>query len=61
MNASTIMRSLKEWDGEYVSDPNIIIKSVTGYATEQQALGYIKKNVTEQDLFDTTFWKEIGQ
>jgi len=61
MNASTIMRSLKEWDGQWVTDPNIIIKSVTGYATEQQALGYIKKSVTEQDLFDTTFWKKISQ
>ncbi|HWQ68079.1 MAG TPA: aliphatic sulfonate ABC transporter substrate-binding protein [Methanospirillum sp.] len=61
MNASVITRSLKEWDGHWVADPTIIIKSVTGYSTEQQALGYIKKNVTEQDLFDTSFWKKINQ
>ncbi len=61
MNASTITRSLKEWDGQWVADPTIITKSVTGYASEQQALGYIKKSVSESDLFDTSFWKKIGQ
>lgn len=61
MNASTITRSLEEWDGQWVADPNIITKSVTGFASEQQALGYIKKNVTQQDLFDTSFWTKVGQ
>ena len=61
MNASVITRSLEEWDGQWVADPAIIEKSVTGYAAEQQALGYIKKNVTEQDLFDTSFWKKVPQ
>lgn len=61
MKASTITRSLNEWDGKWVADPDIIIKSVTGYATEQKALGYIKKNVTQQDLFDTSFWKKVSQ
>ena len=61
MNASIITRSLEEWDVQWVADPNIIIKSVTTFATEQQALGYIKKNVTEQDLFDTSFWEKIRQ
>lgn len=61
MKTSTITRSLQEWDGKWVADPNIITKSVTGFASQQQALGYIKKNVTQQDLFDTSFWKKVGQ
>jgi NitT/TauT family transport system substrate-binding protein len=61
MDTSVITLSLDEWDGEWVADPAIIIKSVTGFATEQQALGYIKKVVTEQDLFDTSFWAKINQ
>lgn len=61
MNASIITRSLEEWDGKWIADPNIIIKSVTTFASEQQALGYIKRNVSEQDLFDTTFWAKVGQ
>jgi NitT/TauT family transport system substrate-binding protein len=61
MKTSVIILSLKEWDGSWVADPSIIIKSVTGFASEQQSLGYIKKVVTEQDLFDTSFWAKIAQ
>jgi len=61
MNASTIKKSLKEWDGEWVADPNIIIPSVTGFAEKQLILGYIKSNVTEKQLFDTTFWSKVGK
>lgn len=61
MKASVITRSLEEWDGQWVADPSIIIKSVTGFASEQKSLGYIKKNVTEQDLFDTSFWQKVPQ
>jgi NitT/TauT family transport system substrate-binding protein len=61
MNASTVTRSLGEWDGKWVTDPTLIIPSVTGFASEQQALGYIKKNVTEGQLFDTEFWQKTQQ
>lgn len=61
MNSSVILRSLEEWDGQWVADPSIIVKSVSGYAAEQQALGYIKEKVTEQDLFDTSFWQKVPQ
>ena len=61
MNTSVITLSLAEWDGQWVADPNIIVKSVTGYAAEQQALGYIKANVTGEQLFDTSFWDKVGK
>ncbi|MDD1723504.1 MAG: ABC transporter substrate-binding protein [Methanospirillum sp.] len=59
VNASTIMKSLKEWDGHWVSDPTLIEKSVSGYADEQAKLGYITANLTASDLIDTSFWKQI--
>ena len=61
MNTSTIIKSLGEWDGEWVADPNIIIPSVTGYAEKQKILGYIKANVTGDQLFDTTFWNKVSK
>ncbi|MGV8109070.1 ABC transporter substrate-binding protein [Methanospirillum sp.] len=56
MNRSVILKSLEEWDGEWVSDPNIIVESVSSYANDQAALGYIKTQVTKDDLIDTSFW-----
>jgi NitT/TauT family transport system substrate-binding protein len=61
MNTSTIINSLNEWDGEWVADPNLIVPSVTGFADKQRILGYIKTNVTGQQLFDTTFWEKVGK
>ncbi len=61
MNTSTIIRSLSEWDGEWVADPNIIVPSVTGFAEKQKILGYIKSNVTSEQLFDTSFWESAGK
>lgn len=59
MNASVIMKSLHEWDGAWVSDPNIIADSVTTYAQDQAALGYIKIPLSADDLIDTSFWAKV--
>lgn len=59
MNESTILKSLEEWDGKWVSDPNIIMESVSDYAHDQEALGYIKTNVSVEDLIDTSIWDKI--
>ena len=56
MDKSVILKSLEEWDGSWVSDPNIIVESVSSYANDQAALGYIKTQVTKDDLIDTSFW-----
>jgi NitT/TauT family transport system substrate-binding protein len=59
LKAEVITKSLGEWDGKFVSDPNKITNSVSTFATIQKDLGYIKKEVTEKDLFDTSFWSKI--
>lgn len=59
MNKSTILKSLDEWDGEWVSDPNIIVDSVTNYAKEQSSLGYINATLSAEDLIDTSLWDKL--
>ncbi|WP_321504699.1 ABC transporter substrate-binding protein [uncultured Methanoregula sp.] len=53
-----VKASLKEWDGNWASDPNIIIAPVLDYAKIQNDLGYIKKPLTQADLFDLSFYKK---
>ena len=53
-----VKASLKEWDGNWASDPNIIINPVLDYAKIQYDLGYIKKPLTQSDLFDLNFYKK---
>ena len=53
-----VQASLKEWDGDWNSDPNIIIGSVLDYAKIQYNLGYIKKPLTQSDLFDLSFYQK---
>ena len=54
-----VKKSLNEWDGSWISDPNIIIDSVVGYSQVQYELGYISKPLTKDDLFDTSFYDRI--
>jgi NitT/TauT family transport system substrate-binding protein len=53
-----VKASLKEWDGNWASDPNIIINPVLDYAKIQYNLGYIKKPLTQADLFDLSFYQK---
>jgi NitT/TauT family transport system substrate-binding protein len=53
-----VKASLKEWDGNWASDPNVIINPVLDYAKIQYDLGYIKKPLTQVDLFDLSFYKK---
>ena len=58
MKVEDVEASLKEWDGNWASDPNIIINPVLDYAKIQYDLGYIKKPLTKDDLFDLTFYQK---
>jgi NitT/TauT family transport system substrate-binding protein len=49
-----IKRSLQTWDGKWITDPHAEIPSTLEYAAENYDLGYIKKSLTEKDLFDTS-------
>ena len=56
-NLTDVKASLKEWDGNWASDPNLIINPVLDYAKIQYNLGYIKKPLTKDDLFDLSFYQ----
>jgi NitT/TauT family transport system substrate-binding protein len=53
-----VKASLKEWDGNWNSDPTLIIDPVLDYAKIQYDLGYIKTPLTKDQLFDVTFYKK---
>jgi NitT/TauT family transport system substrate-binding protein len=53
-----VKASLNEWDGSWASDPTIIINPVLDYAKIQYDLGYIKKPLTKDDLFDLSFYQK---
>jgi len=57
-NLADVKASLKEWDGNWASDPNLIINPVLDYAKIQYNLGYIKKPLTKDDLFDLSFYQK---
>ncbi|NYT05813.1 MAG: ABC transporter substrate-binding protein [Methanomicrobiales archaeon] len=51
-----IRQSLNDWDGTWISDPNLIVDSVVGYTNVQYELGYISKPLTKEDMFDLSFY-----
>jgi NitT/TauT family transport system substrate-binding protein len=53
-----VKASLAEWDGNWASDPNLIVDPVMNYAKIQYDLGYIKKNLTKDDIFDMSFYQK---
>ncbi len=57
-NLDTVKTSFKIWDGTWTADPRIIVPSAVGYTTLQYELGYIKKPLTEDDLFDLSFYEK---
>jgi NitT/TauT family transport system substrate-binding protein len=53
-----VKASLKEWDGNWASDPNVIVEPVLDYAKIQYELGFIKKPLTKEEIFDLTFYQK---
>jgi NitT/TauT family transport system substrate-binding protein len=53
-----VKASLKEWDGSWASDPNVIVEPVLDYAKIQYDLGFIKKSLTKEEIFDLTFYQK---
>ncbi len=50
--------SVQAWDGRWVSDPHPIVSSSMEYAKYQYDLGYIKKILRSDELFDLKFYEE---
>jgi NitT/TauT family transport system substrate-binding protein len=48
--------SMKTWDGKWISDPYIQIQSTLEYASSECAMNYTTRTLTEQDLFNTSFY-----
>jgi NitT/TauT family transport system substrate-binding protein len=57
-NSEVVKESFKNWDGAFVTDPAVIVDPVMDYAQIQYELGYIKKPLTQDDLFDLSFYKK---
>ncbi|MFA5236299.1 MAG: ABC transporter substrate-binding protein [Methanoregula sp.] len=55
-----VTASLKEWDGKWTSDPNVIIAPVLDYAAIQYKLGYITTPLTRDQLFDVSFYNKTA-
>jgi NitT/TauT family transport system substrate-binding protein len=53
-----VKASIERWDGEWVSNPEIQISSTVEYARVDKQLGYINKSLSEDDLFDSSFYHQ---
>lgn len=53
-----VKASLADWDGDWASDPNVIVEPVLDYAKIQYELGFIKKPLTKEEIFDLTFYQK---
>ena len=57
-NVETVKASFHDWDGTWTADPNVITTSVVEYTELQYELGYINKPLTQDDLFDLSFYEK---
>ena len=56
-----VEKSLAEWDGEWISDPNLIVDSTVEYTQVQYELGYIDQALTTDDIFDLSFYEAVKE
>ena len=50
--------SIKTWDGRWISNPHDLIKSILEIAKFEYKNNYTQKELTEKDLFDTSFYRK---
>jgi NitT/TauT family transport system substrate-binding protein len=58
-NITEIEHSVKNWDGKWVSNPIVQIPSTVEYAKIDYKMKYTKRELTEKDLFDTSFYEKV--
>ncbi|MGP8320849.1 MAG: ABC transporter substrate-binding protein [Methanosarcinaceae archaeon] len=54
-----IDKSLEDWDGKWISDPNLIINSTVDYTRVQYEMGIIEKPFSQEDIFDLGFFEAV--
>lgn len=59
-NLTEVEYSMETWDGRWVSDPGMQIPSTLEYAKVDYEMGYIKRQLGEEDLFDTSFYERVS-
>jgi NitT/TauT family transport system substrate-binding protein len=58
-NIAEIEHSVENWDGKWVSDPHVQVPSTVEYARVNYEMKYIRKELTEKDLFDTSLYERV--
>jgi NitT/TauT family transport system substrate-binding protein len=58
-NITEIEHSIGNWDGQWISDPAVQIPSTIEFARIDYEMKYIKKELTEEDLFDTGLYERV--
>lgn len=58
-NLTEIEYSVKNWDGKWVSDPHLQVPSTVEYAKVDYQMKYTKRELSEKDLFDTSFYEKV--
>ncbi len=54
-----VKKSLRDWDGLWLADPDAVADSTVEYAGVQKKLGYIDKSLSKQDIFNTDFYRSV--
>jgi len=57
---SVVEHSLANWDGRLITDPHVQIPSTLAFAAVNYDLGFATKNLTEDELFDTSFYDSVA-
>ena len=58
-NLTEIEHSIENWDGKWVSDPNVQIPSTIEFARVDYEMKYTQKELNEKDLFDTSLYERV--
>ncbi|WOF15450.1 ABC transporter substrate-binding protein [Methanoplanus sp. FWC-SCC4] len=58
IDIDVVKKSFSEWDGKWIEDPNMITDSVVNYTDIQASLGYIKKPLAKDEIFDLSFYEK---
>jgi NitT/TauT family transport system substrate-binding protein len=59
-NLTEAEHSIETWDGKWISDPRVQIPSTVEYAKIDYKMNYTKRELTEKDLFDTSFYEKVS-